>query len=72
VLRQHLSPEQLTGDGGHLLYQLLPTGLIKPTRCLDIVHGLGALERKLGVIRDAFTSLAAGVICFRILHHDLF
>ena len=25
---------------------------------------------RLGVIRDAFTTLAAGVICFRILHHD--
>lgn len=26
---------------------------------------------RLGVIRDAFTTLAASVICFRILHHDI-
>jgi transposase len=25
---------------------------------------------RLGVIIDAWTTLAAGVICFRILHHD--
>ena len=25
---------------------------------------------RLGVIRDAWTTLAASVICFRILHHD--
>ena len=26
---------------------------------------------RLGVMRDAFTTLAAGVICFRILHQDI-
>jgi hypothetical protein len=26
---------------------------------------------RLGVIRDAWTTLAASVICFRILHHDV-
>lgn len=34
---------------GHLLYNRLPTSLIKPTRCVDIVHGLGPLERDIGV-----------------------
>ena len=30
---------------GHLLYQRLPPALIKPTRCLDLVHGHGPLGR---------------------------
>ncbi|MCI0705555.1 MAG: hypothetical protein L0241_31225 [Planctomycetia bacterium] len=34
---------------GHLIYNRLPADLIKPTRCLDIVHGLGPLERNIGV-----------------------
>lgn len=34
---------------GHLLYNRLPAGVIKPTRCLDIVHGLGPLKRNIGV-----------------------
>jgi len=34
---------------GRLLYQRLPADLIKPTRCLDLVHGLGPLERDIGV-----------------------
>lgn len=34
---------------GHLLYQRLPQGLIKATRCLDLVHGSGSLERDIAV-----------------------
>jgi transposase len=41
------------------------------------ISGLKGLRRmrvrydRLGVIRDAWTTLAASVICFRILHHDV-
>jgi hypothetical protein len=34
---------------GHLLYRRLPAGLIKPTRCLDIVHGVAERGNMLGV-----------------------
>lgn len=42
-------------------------------RTISWVKGLRRMRvryDRLGVIRDAFTTLAAGVICFRILHHD--
>ena len=34
---------------GHLLYKRIPASLIKPSRCLDVVHGIGARGNKLGV-----------------------
>ena len=42
-------------------------------RTISWLHGLRRLrvrDDRLGVIRDAWTILAACVICFRILHHD--
>jgi len=34
---------------GQLLYNRLPARLIKPTHCVDIVHGVGAAGRDLGI-----------------------
>ena len=43
-------------------------------RTISWVKGLRRLRvryDRLGVIMDAWTTLAASVICFRILHHDV-
>ena len=37
---------------------------------LKVLRRLRVRDDRLGVIRDALTTLAACVICFRILHHD--
>ena len=42
-------------------------------RTVSWVKGLRRMRvryDRLAVIRDAFTTLAAAVVCFRILHHD--
>lgn len=43
-------------------------------RTISWVKGLRRMRvryDRLGVVRDAFATLAASVVCFRILHHDL-
>ena len=49
-------------------------GYVGTQQALDVVlEGLRRLRvrsDRLGVIIDAWTTLAASVICFRIFHHD--